>query len=254
MSAIEDWSLYKGLRSSIGFDEIASEPQQQAVPSTDISSADAIPLFLSDHREPVLPGFAFQATRQRSSILGRVFGLAVSVVAILVAALNSDVRGTVIDKSKILIDTVRLDSLSGHTTGANDPVRAPSEASGEPVANTVVSADHESLNEAVRATKNEAAVRSKTPDVEMSAALTKRARSLLALGDVSAARLLLERAANAQDGAAAFLLAQTYDPTVLGATDTRSIVPDPAMARDWYRKAASLGSVSAQQRLARTQK
>ena len=143
MSAIEDWSLYKGLRSSIGFDEIASEPQQQAVPSTDISSADAIPLFLSDHREPVLPGFAFQATRQRSSILGRVFGLAVSVVAILVAALNSDVRGTVIDKSKILIDTVRLDSLSGHTTGANDPVRAPSEASGEPVANTVVSADHE---------------------------------------------------------------------------------------------------------------
>ena len=97
-------------------------------------------------------------------------------------------------------------------------------------------------------------VRSKMPDVETSAALTKRARSLLALGDVSAARLLLERAANSQDGAAAFLLAQTYDPTVLGVTDTRSIVPDPAMARDWYRKAASLGSVSAQQRLARTQK
>jgi hypothetical protein len=36
-----------------------------------------------------------------------------------------------------------------------------------------------------------------------------RAKSLLALGDVAAARLLLERAANAQDAPAAFLLAQT---------------------------------------------
>jgi hypothetical protein len=31
--------------------------------------------------------------------------------------------------------------------------------------------------------------------------------------------------------------------------DTRSITPDPVMARDWYRKAASFGSAEAQQRL-----
>jgi hypothetical protein len=41
-----------------------------------------------------------------------------------------------------------------------------------------------------------------------------RAKSLLALGDIAAVRLLLERAANAQDATAAFLLAQTYDPAV----------------------------------------
>jgi hypothetical protein len=250
MSAIEDWPLYKGLRNSTELKEIASDPQQHAVQSTDVSLADPIPCFLSDHRESVQPEFAFRATRQRSNILGRAFGLAISAVAILAAALNSDVRGAIIDESKILINT----SLSNRTTAANDPVRAPSEGSRGPIAKDIVSADHAAPNDAVRATRNEAATRSKTPDVEMSAALTKRARSLLALGDVSAARLFLERAANAQDGTAAFLLAQTYDPTVLGVIDARSIVPDPAMARDWYRKAASLGSVSAQQQLARTQK
>ena len=96
---------------------------------------------------------------------------------------------------------------------------------------------------------NEAAAPPKTPDAETLAALMTRAKSLLTLGDIAAARLLLERAANSQDATAAFLLAQTYDPAVLGVRDTRSITPDPGRARDWYRKAASFGSAAAQQRL-----
>jgi TPR repeat protein len=40
---------------------------------------------------------------------------------------------------------------------------------------------------------------------------------------------------------------------VLGVRDTRSITPDPVMARDWYRKAASFGSAAAQQRLTQFQ-
>jgi len=40
---------------------------------------------------------------------------------------------------------------------------------------------------------------------------------------------------------------------VLGVRDTRSITPDPVMARDWYRKAVSFGSVDAQQRLTQFQ-
>jgi hypothetical protein len=100
---------------------------------------------------------------------------------------------------------------------------------------------------------NEAAAPPKTPDAETLAALMTRAKSLLTLGDIAAARLLLERAANAQDATAAFLLAQTYDPAVLGVRDTRSITPDPVMARDWYRKAASFGSAAAQQRLTQFQ-
>jgi TPR repeat protein len=80
-----------------------------------------------------------------------------------------------------------------------------------------------------------------------------RARSLMSVGDIAAARLLLERAANAQDATAAFVLAQTYDPAVLGTKDTRSITADAAAARDWYRKAAQLGSTEARQRLTQLQ-
>ena len=84
-------------------------------------------------------------------------------------------------------------------------------------------------------------------------ALLKRAKGLLAIGDIASARLLLERAADAQEADAALMLARTYDPEVLGTSDTRSIAPDPEQARSWYRRAADLGSQRAQQRLAQMQ-
>jgi hypothetical protein len=90
-------------------------------------------------------------------------------------------------------------------------------------------------------------------DADELANLLKRAKGLIAIGDIAPARLLLERAADAQEPSAALLLAQTYDPAVLGTQDMRSITPDPAMARDWYQKAARLGSMDARQRLAQMQ-
>jgi hypothetical protein len=90
-------------------------------------------------------------------------------------------------------------------------------------------------------------------DADELAALLKRAKSLIAIGDIAAARLLLERAADAQEAGAALLLAQTYDPAVLGTPDARSINPDPATARAWYQKAAQFGSLDARRRLAQMQ-
>jgi hypothetical protein len=90
-------------------------------------------------------------------------------------------------------------------------------------------------------------------DAEEVALLLNRAKGLLAAGDIASARLLLERAADAQETRAMLLLAQTYDPEVLGTQDIRNIVPDPAMARVWYQKAAQLGSADAQRRLAQLQ-
>ena len=81
----------------------------------------------------------------------------------------------------------------------------------------------------------------------------KRAKGLLSAGDIPAARLLLRRAADAQEPTAALMLAQTYDPDVLGTQDVRNINPDLAMARTWYEKAAQLGSTDAQRRLAQIQ-
>jgi hypothetical protein len=90
-------------------------------------------------------------------------------------------------------------------------------------------------------------------DADELATLMTRAKGMIAIGDIASARLLLERAAEAQEASAALLLAQTYDPAVLGTQDMRSITPDPAMARDWYQKAARLGSSDARQRLAQMQ-
>ncbi|OIQ66066.1 hypothetical protein GALL_523700 [mine drainage metagenome] len=85
------------------------------------------------------------------------------------------------------------------------------------------------------------------------ATLMTRAKGLLATGDIPSARLLLERAADAQEPSAALMLAQTYDPAVLGTQDTRNINTDPALARTWYQRAAQLGSADAQRRLSQLQ-
>jgi hypothetical protein len=97
------------------------------------------------------------------------------------------------------------------------------------------------------------AVPARRIDPDELAVLLKRAKSLLAIGDITSARLLLERAADAQEAEAALMLAGTYDPEVLGSQDLRSITPDPAAARVWYQKAAQLGSADAKRRLGQLQ-
>ena len=103
------------------------------------------------------------------------------------------------------------------------------------------------VREPAPAPREAAPVRRIDPD-EL-AVLLKRARGLLAIGDITSARLLLERAADAQEPEAALMLAGTYDPQVLGSQDLRSVTPDPDAARVWYQKAAQMGSADAKRRL-----
>ncbi len=103
------------------------------------------------------------------------------------------------------------------------------------------------VREPVPAPREAAPVRRIDPD-EL-AALLKRAKGLLAIGDITSARLLLERAADAQEPEAALMLAGTYDPQVLGGQDLRSVTPDPEAAKIWYQKAAQMGSADAKRRL-----
>jgi hypothetical protein len=87
------------------------------------------------------------------------------------------------------------------------------------------------------------------PDREEIAALLARGRAYIADGDVAAARLVLRRAVEYGDPQAALALGGTYDPTVLKRLGVVSYLADPTQARDWYRKAAELGSADAPQRL-----
>jgi len=125
------------------------------------------------------------------------------------------------------------------------------EAAREVAAVTPTVAVAPAVREPVPVTREAAPVRRIDPD-EL-AALLKRAKSLLEIGDITSARLLLERAADAQEMEAALMLAGTYDPQVLGSQDLRSITPDPAAARVWYQKAAQLGSADAKRRLGQLQ-
>jgi hypothetical protein len=77
------------------------------------------------------------------------------------------------------------------------------------------------------------------------AALTKRGEELLSNGDISAARLLLQRAAEARDAHAAFELARTYDSTMLGQFSRSGGGSDMALARVWYQRARDWGSPDA---------
>ncbi|MGG5820781.1 hypothetical protein [Falsiroseomonas sp. HW251] len=76
-------------------------------------------------------------------------------------------------------------------------------------------------------------------------ALLRRGDRMLALGDVSAARLLYARAAAEGSGAAALALGRTHDPAELARLGVRGLRPDPEEAARWYRQAAELGEPAA---------
>jgi hypothetical protein len=81
------------------------------------------------------------------------------------------------------------------------------------------------------------------------AKLIARGEKFIEQGDVSAARLVLERAAQAHDPRAALALGSTYDPNVLGKLGVVGVQPEPEKARLWYEKAAEFGSGEANSRL-----
>jgi TPR repeat protein len=75
--------------------------------------------------------------------------------------------------------------------------------------------------------------------------LVKRGEDFITSGDLSSARLVLQRAAEAGDMHAALALAGTFDPNLLA----QSFAADVVMARFWYERAKQLGSSEAPRRL-----
>lgn len=78
--------------------------------------------------------------------------------------------------------------------------------------------------------------------------LVQRGDEYLLSGDIAAARLYYERAAEAGDTQAMLALAQTYDAVLLQKSGARGIRPDPERARHWYAKAAETRAAPSVQR------
>ncbi|MGF9758499.1 hypothetical protein AAII07_25190 [Microvirga sp. 0TCS3.31] len=79
--------------------------------------------------------------------------------------------------------------------------------------------------------------------------LVSRGEELLSKGDVSGARLVLERALANGNARAAFMLAETFDPNMLSKLGTLGLKGDAAKARELYTQAQTLGMAQARERL-----
>ena len=79
--------------------------------------------------------------------------------------------------------------------------------------------------------------------------LMKRGERYIAEGDPAAARVVLQRAAEAGDANAALAMGATYDPLILKVTGVLGVPPDLGKARSWYERAKELGSQEAWRRL-----
>lgn len=270
MSALER-TTYRRSRDSIAstFDK-HREPEHThdtSRPASDYTAENPLPLFLSDLKDqpPDPREFALRLRKQRLHILARVVagGFVVLAFAILVGLFSFEGLREISDKAKISIGATWDQSAArpassklATSLAKEDPALASVDARPPPLEAASGDQNNRAAQQSqmpIADRRNEGAAPSKTLDSETSAALMTRAKSMLARGDIVAARLLLEYAANAQDATAAFLLARTYDPAVLGVSDARSITSNPVMAREWYRKAASLGSADAHQRLTQFQ-
>lgn len=131
---------------------------------------------------------------------------------------------------------------------ANGAPVAPAEAAhaGPAPAATAPEAPRDSAAMAVRSVPNRA------PDPKSAAlaeTMVRRGDALLQRGDISAARLLYDRAASAGSAHAATAMGKTYDATVLAGIGVAGLRPDPALAADWYRRGLSLGDEEARARL-----
>ncbi len=260
---------------------------------TDSHAEEPVPLFLSDYDGDPDPSEYMTPLRKdrRGSLSLRILAgvLAIAAVAILFAMFSSDATRDIVVNAKASIaaalpapyaaalpDPAKLTARDTELKNPKDAARLSAPASQAPAIRSVTTVAVAPTREEIT-TAYQSALQSRAPaaaapaaavpvaappgaapparklDADELATLLNRAKGLLAAGDIPSARLLLERAADAQDASAALMLARTYDPDALGTQDIRNIVPDPAMARTWYQKAAQLGSADAQRRIAQLQ-
>jgi TPR repeat protein len=273
------------------FDEAINDPrlyepyefQRAKAQDFDALPDDRIPIFLAEQDPRYEPAPDYSFGRKRTARGSRIVTglLALSAAAAILALVSVDSTRAVIVNAKASLASVAPIPFGGAPQENAPPAprtAAVPHASAEPAAMPDAAATHRiqpgapasaspSRDEiaaayqtavktrvvAVEPVTHESPPPARRIDADERATLLKRAKGLLAIGDITSARLLLERAADAEVAEAALMLAGTYDPQVLGTQDKRSITPDPATARLWYQKAVQLGSSDAKRHLGQIQ-
>ena len=151
----------------------------------------------------------------------------------------------------------RAPSAKDHSPGSGDavvpvPATAPSQAEPHAVLPTNNPPSQTEIASAApqRSVASEPVDKTIVLGTDEIAALVKRGKDFIATGDFASARLLLRRAAAAGSAEAALALGATFDPFVIRKLGAIGIQPDVDQAREWYQRAAALGSAAASRQLA----
>jgi hypothetical protein len=149
----------------------------------------------------------------------------------------------------------RADALAGELAAARQAIAATTGAA-DPPRMHIVHVEAEAIP--AHATNNDIGIldRPESPETQVSveakkslAQLLTRANLFLAQGDISSARVVLERAVEMGSAEAGFRLAETYDPRVLASWRTLGTRGDPARARELYERAYAEGIQQAKDRM-----
>jgi hypothetical protein len=276
------------LRQPLGGDHAVTEPQWHSGLSQD-DIASAILRLKSPAKLGGVPRLPVEGARSLTSILLRfcAVGCAVALVAALVAwtivrpgtwQVANEAAPTTVLAPSISVSSNKNPSQAAAAVPASSPSRPA--AANEPA----LQAKPAEADEAVQAEPTPAGVPPSPPsqpsqvasvhdgtapvsapqsppaqeastarrlDAEEIATLVNRGTDFMTSGDLASARLLLRRAAEAGSASAALMLGTTFDPLVIQQLGAVGVVPDVTQARQWYKKAAALGSDAASQRLAK---
>ena len=237
------WSLAQRERPHIDVAEsIVVEPDSQTVLAIEVGPRDALPnkSFLR------LTGFPRSVSlTEGHAIAPGSWAVPLSALGSLKAIVPAGVSG----RNEITISLVAVDGTKLAETSTALVVSAP----------RILAAPIDPRLEPKRLAPAPPAPTSKAVRVpDLSAADRAQAERFLALGarhleqgNIAAARMFFQRAAEAGSATGALKMAATYDPTELSRLEAVAVTPDRNEARKWYERARDLGSREAEERLAR---
>ena len=214
-----------GVFFGLGFCLMVQRPAAGAYGDVQAASAESTPIPVDATRPPATPATALPAAASSARSTGEVRGrapiIAASVPRAVVGAASSGIA----------------DRATGTAVAAFARMAPPDIAAARQAAKPSAAPP--------------AAVQASSPHLSAAEirALLAHGNAAFRKGDIAAARLLFDRAADAGDGRGALGMGATYDPAFLRLSPLRILYSDPAEARAWYLHALVLGAAGAERRL-----
>jgi hypothetical protein len=251
---LRDTVLYnKGAASASGF-----RPQYWSYDAQPTDQAATVTLFPATAASRATPAREPAGTNSRARLA--MIGLGAFSTVALIASASLFLLSRTHDRSVIAVPTPSTVVAAAPAPTAVTPTPAPAISAPPPVAAEEPApaagrrAESQRQSEPAPAPPEEKPIVAAAPvpaplapaEIED---LVNRGGQLLVTGDIAAARVFFERAAEQGNAAAATAAGKTYDPLYLEEAHVRGIRGDPVAAAKWYRRASAAGDKEADLRM-----